>query len=285
MANPGVPPGGARYPSKAEINNQLGNILGGPDQNTDLSSLQPGDRRLSYWKSAGRIFNDQVVDNTTGQYLNQTDQILNYRNAGKFYNPDQYEYGTATQEDIDNAVNGAKPGFIQWDVPTSSTNYARPRTVAAGYTPDPKDPNNGTMTVVFRDGTFYNYYQVSQSEWSAFYASYSKGSPWLNKGFPSGKQQTDGLFINKPRGIATDMDTMDPAIRQALYRVAVTQQMKQKPKKGRTSQTLFSSGGEYGLKGTKGAEKLSVPNRVGRGPAAMRGGKNPATANRQKKAS
>jgi hypothetical protein len=35
------------------------------------------------------------------------------------------------------------------------------------------------MTVVFRDGTFYNYYQVTPGEWEAFHASYSKVSRGL----------------------------------------------------------------------------------------------------------
>jgi hypothetical protein len=285
MANPGVPPGG-RFPSNQEIRNQLGGVVGNPGE--DLTSLGVGDRRRSYGRSAGRIFNDAVQNPNTGEYYNKTDETLGYRNAGQFYNPDQYAYGTATDGDISNSVTGSAPGFVQWDVPTSSTNYSRPRTVAAGYTPDPDDPANGTMTVVFRDGTFYNYYQVSPTEWQAFYASYSKGSPWLNKGYPGGKQTVDGLFINKPRGIATDDSTMDPAIRQALYRVATTQQMKQKPKAGRTHQTLYKNGGtgEYGLSDSPRGRKrqqLHVPNRVGRGPSASKGGMNPA--NKKRKAS
>lgn len=113
------------------------------------------------------------------------------------------------------------------DVPTSSTDYSRPRTVAAGY-----DPKSKTMTVVFRDGTFYNYYEVSPGEWSNFSSSFSKGKPWLNKGFTNGLQQSDGLFISKPRGPA-DASAIDPSVLAQLYRVARTQQLSKKPLESR----------------------------------------------------
>jgi hypothetical protein len=113
------------------------------------------------------------------------------------------------------------------DVPTSSTDYSRPRTVAAGY-----DPKSKTMTVVFRDGTFYNYYEVTPGEWTNFSSSFSKGKPWLNKGFTNGLQQSDGLFISKPRGPA-DASSIDPAVLSQLYRVARTQQLAKKPLESR----------------------------------------------------
>jgi hypothetical protein len=108
------------------------------------------------------------------------------------------------------------------DIPTSSTNYSRPRTVAAGY-----DPQRGVLTVVFRDGTFYNYYDVSFNEWVAFSGSYSKGRPWLNR--RGRTQSADGLFVGKPRGPANVAD-IDPRIREQLYRVARAQQIVKKPK-------------------------------------------------------
>lgn len=124
---------------------------------------------------------------------------------------------------------GSVDAAIITDIPTSSTNYSRPRTVAAGY-----DESKKTMTVVFRDGTFYNYYEVTPQEWSSFYASYSKGSPWLNRGHPKGKngkpprQTQDGLFVNKPRGYA-DVTTIDPRVLEQLYRVSRAQQISSRP--------------------------------------------------------
>lgn len=56
------------------------------------------------------------------------------------------------------------------EVPTSTTNPARPRTVAAGY-----NHRSQTLTVVFRDGTWWNYYHVSAMIWKNFKNAYSKG--------------------------------------------------------------------------------------------------------------
>jgi hypothetical protein len=262
-----VPPGG-KYPSPQEIKARLGSVLDG-----DVTGLRL-DRRKLYGKQAGRIYND---------VLNDKDIENGYMGAGVYYKPNSYDISqTATDEEID-AAGGSQSAFVEWDVPTSSTNYERPRTVAAGY-----DPDRQTMTVVFRDGTFYNYYEVSPGEWEAFHASYSKGRPWLNK--KSKSQSSDGLFIHKPRGDAGDMENVDPSIREALYRVSRTQQQKTKPKAGRTAQTVYrnKSGGDfYGLEqSTRGRkrEEMKVQNRR-KSDIAKRGGVNTATANRQRKIS
>ena len=55
-------------------------------------------------------------------------------------------------------------------IPTSTTNPERPRTVAAGYSNE-----RAVLTVVFRDGTFYNYYDVEEGVWQEFKSAYSKG--------------------------------------------------------------------------------------------------------------
>jgi hypothetical protein len=269
MANQGIPPGG-KYPSRGDLANLLKNFLG------DTSTLNV-DRRTLYGKQAGRIFNDTV---------NGKDAEDGFMGAGTYYNPQSYGVSqTATDDDLD-AAGGDAPAFVEWDVPTSSTDYQRPRTVAAGY-----DASRQTMTVVFRDGTFYNYYEVTPGEWSSFSASFSKGRPWLNRKNKS--QAADGLFINKPRGDAGDMSDMDPQIREALYRVARTTQQKRKPRKGRTSQTVYrtrpSSANFYGLEDSPRGRKRStmqVPNRVKSEIKATRGGVNPnANAGKNRKAS
>lgn len=53
---------------------------------------------------------------------------------------------------------------------TTSTNPKRPRTIKAGY-----DLKTQTMTVVFRDGTWWNYYDVPSYMWQGFILSESKG--------------------------------------------------------------------------------------------------------------
>jgi len=85
-------------------------------------------------------------------------------------------------------------------VPTSTTNYRRPRTVAAGY-----DEDEEKLTVIFRDGTFYNYYEVDENEWKAFKANRSKGAIIAQ------------MLDFKPRGEA-DASSMSAKAQQAYYR-------------------------------------------------------------------
>ena len=87
-------------------------------------------------------------------------------------------------------------------VPTSSSNTKRPRTVAAGY-----DGDRSVLTVVFRDGTWYNYYEVTVGEWKAFKAAVSKGKYIYN------------ILDYKPRGNA-DTAGLSAGVRKNLYGVA-----------------------------------------------------------------
>lgn len=91
-------------------------------------------------------------------------------------------------------------------VPTSSIFPPRPRTVGAGW-----DSNRQCLTVIFRDGTFYNYYDVSGLEWSNFKRARSKGKFIYT--------YLDG----KVRGTAS-MSGIPQAHQEALYRVARTAQ-------------------------------------------------------------
>ena len=85
-------------------------------------------------------------------------------------------------------------------VPTSTINPERPRTVAAGY-----DKNEQKITVVFRDGTFYNYYEVPPREWQSFKAVVSKG------------RYIYSYLDSKPRGPA-DVSSISQTARTAFYR-------------------------------------------------------------------
>ena len=92
-------------------------------------------------------------------------------------------------------------------VPTSTTNPDRPRTVAAGY-----DEDEEKITVVFRDGTFYNYYEVSPSEWAAFKSRVSKG------------QYIYKYLDFKPRGLA-DVSEISATARKAFYKLSRSSQI------------------------------------------------------------
>lgn len=197
----------------------MGSVMGAFFTDSDAMADQFAvDMRTREGKQMGRVYSGD---------LNASDNGL--QAASTFYNPTSYAASQTASETNLLYSDGASAAFVQKDIPTSSTNYSRPRTVAAGY-----DPERQTMTVVFRDGTFYNYYEVTQSEWDAFHASYSKGKPWLNKANKS--QSSDGLFVHKPRGNA-DMSEVLPEIREALYRVVRTHQQKNPTKVGRTTTT------------------------------------------------
>ena len=114
------------------------------------------------------------------------------------------------------------------DIPTTTSNPERPRTLAAGY-----DPLRLTMTIVFRDGTYYNYYDVTQAEWNRFRRARSKGGvhgPIV--------MDLDG----KRRGKASGTE-YSSAVQEVLYRVARTAQLIQRgsksvpstPRQGRPS--------------------------------------------------
>jgi hypothetical protein len=112
------------------------------------------------------------------------------------------------------------PAQGDWDIPTSTSNFKRPRTVAAGY-----DRGQQLLTVVFRDGTFWNYYDVSNDEWIKFHNSYSKGE-LLNKG---------GSIYENHRGDAADMASMNPEAQQFFVAVARAAQITYRdaaPKRG-----------------------------------------------------
>ena len=54
--------------------------------------------------------------------------------------------------------------------PTRTTNLKKPRTLAAGY-----NRQTQTLSVIFRDGTAWNYYGVTYQMWTAFKNSPSPG--------------------------------------------------------------------------------------------------------------
>jgi len=199
MANAGLPLGG-QFPSRGEIGANLQPYVDNPRAIGANRGYGKYDRLSSIWANESAQYMDQG-------YIESQENTLTAENLAE----DQRNFESQIVK--------------LTDIPTSSTNYTRPRTVAAGY-----DPQSKTMTVVFRDGTFYNYYDVTPGEWENFSASYSKGRPWLNR--KNSNQGADGLFIGKPRGQA-NIEDIDPIVREQLYRVARSQQLYKKPRPNR----------------------------------------------------
>ena len=63
---------------------------------------------------------------------------------------------------------------------TTSSNPSKPRTLSAGY-----DRSTGTMTVVFRDGTWWEYRGVPEDMWQGFNSATSKGTFMRESGLDS----------------------------------------------------------------------------------------------------
>lgn len=151
------------------------------------------------------------IDTTVEDYYSRTAAI--YLDEEGFYDERYKTYkfngmGTEATPSLTSSVGDA-PAPITL-APTSSIFPARPRTVAAGY-----DPRREILTVVFRDGTYYNYYGVSPFQWGNFVRARSKGR-YI-------KKYLDG----KMRGNSNVSDT-PMAAREAAYRLARTAQIREK---------------------------------------------------------
>ena len=177
-------------------------------------------------------------------YLNPVDPLMpKYRNLAGTYGPQD----TGVQQD---RTEGPAPMTV---VPTSTTNLKRPRTVAAGWEAYADNPKLGKMTVIFRDGTYYNYYDVTDTEWQQFRSAPSKG-PLLNP------RPVPGPFMYKPRGEA-QLGFLSEVAMETQYRIA------------RTSQQVYQTESEarQGLRpGRAGRPRKSNSAAAGTNPAAKR---------------
>lgn len=185
-----------------------------------------------------------------------------YAEAVAFANNDAFEDYNPDDQDVERYRNlaadpiHAEGYFGQFrtpaelsEVPTATSKPERPRTVAAGY-----DPERAILTLVFRDGTYYNYYEVMPNEWTAF------------RNLPSKWRYIRDVLDKKPRGLAgVGMDDVSQEVRIAIYQVARTGQVRR--------------GGKMAPGINRGAHLPLVPQAAKR--AAGKAGKNPA-ANRGK---
>ena len=77
---------------------------------------------------------------------------------------------------------------------TSSSNPDRPRTLQAGY-----DRGSRTLTVIFRDGTWWEYRDVPEGLWQAFNAAESKGKFMRSSGLDTWGDMGPADVTNMPR--------------------------------------------------------------------------------------
>lgn len=162
--------------------------------------------------------------------------------SGTYYDPTSYNNLGQQQR---NKLYGPAPITQR---PTATSNPKRPRTVAAGYDKDRK-----ILTIVFRDGTFYNYYDVSYAMWNTFKTLPSKGA-YIKR-----------YLDKKPRGEA-QMSWVNQNAQELVYRVS------------RTNQILYEGNEMY--------RPRRQPNLASRLPKAngknqSKGGVNPATRKRK----
>jgi len=189
------------------------------------------------------VFNDEIEKAAGLGYDQTAGEFLNYDANGNLVVPDYTNFAADARVGAD--MESAAPISIR---PTSSSNPKRPRTVAAGY-----DPSRKVLTVVFRDGTFYNYYEVGTQMWESFRGAWSKGwyiKRWLDK---------------KPRGMA-DMSYASARAQEELYRTA------------RTNQILFDAIQDYRTPAQARRQRKFERDTISEANKRARSGKNPATA-------
>lgn len=124
--------------------------------------------------------------------------------------PATYADGTP----VDTSALGFADPANETQFPTNTKNPERPRTVGAAW-----NPTKHTLTVIFRDGTFYNYYEISRREWESFKATDSPG------------QYIALNLDSKPRGFA-DVTDLDPQIRLMAVTAARMAQMQNAVNRG-----------------------------------------------------
>ena len=142
------------------------------------------------------------------------------------------------------------------EIPTTSSNTLRPRTVAAAYERNEQNLLKGKLTVVFRDGTVWTYDDISPGEWANFHASISKGKDWLNVGRP---------FYYKNNYQNFSLDKLSPEIQGFVAQQRLSQ------RRGETSRKYKAGTMTVNVKRTLkgGKTKTYSYTREVRGPRSM----------------
>lgn len=124
----------------------------------------------------------------------QSQLISNKPSTGPLFSPfypNEFYDAFADEEGEGDGSEGNPDGrpAVLSIIPTTTSNPNRPRTLAAGY-----DVGRKTLTVLFRDGVLFNYYDVEVDQWRAFKNTFSKGV-WIRNNLESplnGEKVTGG---------------------------------------------------------------------------------------------
>jgi hypothetical protein len=184
------------------------------------------DRLLNIFEQVTGVSRDQLL-NAPEEAFDEFDP----KSVADYQGPDYNGTGTTTSF---GGAYDASPAPLTV-IPTSSSNASRPRTVAAGYQQYLRQTGvdyanrKGKLTVMFRDGTLYNYYDVTPGEWQEFSGQLSKGK-FLNW------KPVPGFLVLKEHGPA-DLTTVSEDVRNTIYRVARFAQVEFKSKYKRPTST------------------------------------------------
>jgi len=229
--------------------------------------------------AAKKLINKFGISAQDSQWINPALEAGNDWSENRFSDEDLEMFSQAGE-----AVSG--PAVGQYDIPTSTSNVSRPRTLAAGY-----DEAEGTVTVVFRDGTFWNYYGIRPGTWLLFKESYSK-QEMLNSGAERNWQgRAPGLLINEAswHGPANlnDMTEEAQSFFVTVSRSAQISYRENRPRYNKGfrkvgSQVASYKNREYRANLRKASLKAaaSAAQSSSQGKNTSRGGKNRPTANR-----
>lgn len=105
------------------------------------------------------------------------------------------------KDDKFNAV--ATPPTIARTQATTSSNSSRPRTLSAGY-----DSENEVLTVLFRDGTWWEYRGVPLEMWDDFKSAPSKGAYLRESGLDSWGDMGPADLSAMPRHRKTQLNQL-----------------------------------------------------------------------------
>lgn len=180
------------------------------DEKTGKALLDP---------ATGRPVRFKATEYQADEFRQNLKGIEDY--AAPIYDGNRFDANT-----VDDDVNQRPVNINSLAIPTSTSNPSRPRTLAAGYylyvgeRAKAYADQRGKITVMFRDGTFYNYYNVPPGVWQEFKSSISKG-PLLNRGGQgkNRKQGADGILLSYPHGPA-DVTDIPEELQRYTYRVA-----------------------------------------------------------------